>query len=360
MARRQLRVAHSAVRRRRRARKVEPRPADAGIFVTEGEKGHAFALRIFDRIKVYCGMADWEADLVADDNPLADDASLALAMIAPQKHAVGTFGVAGNRIVISYVPALLKRPDHLIATLAHELAHYLLATARESPPCEKEEREFLTDVTAVYLGFGVFLANARFRFEALQSGAMHGWRIAHSGYLPEADLIFALALFLQAKSLNPDLALACLKPHLAAMLRRALRDLQIAARSPHPSSKRCRRGRNRRRPGLSKAIRDEVCRRLATLGLRCAHPRSAFDLVATGLDPVVRAAMTQQSRSSTCEPLLSMGCQVKSGNDDIRDQTIPPPLALTSCGDACWRFLLRGANGSGPKVARPHASTHYR
>jgi hypothetical protein len=34
-----------------------------------------------------------------------------------------------------------------------------------------------------------------------------------------------LALFLQAKSLDPDLARACLKPHLAAMLRRALRDL---------------------------------------------------------------------------------------------------------------------------------------
>jgi hypothetical protein len=196
-----------------------------GYFVTEGEKGHPFALRIFDQIKAYCGMADWEADLIADDNPLADDASLALAMIAPQKHALGTFGVAGNRIVISYVPALLKRPDHLIATLAHELAHYLLATARDSPPCEKEEREFLTDLAAVYLGFGVFLANARFRFEALQSGAMHGWRMGHSGYLPEADLIFALALFLQAKSLNPDLARACLKPHLAAMLRRALRDL---------------------------------------------------------------------------------------------------------------------------------------
>lgn len=102
-----------------------------GYFVTEGEKGHAFALLIFEQIKAYCGMADWEADLIADDNPLADDANLALAMIAPQKHALGTFGVAGNRIVISYVPALLKRPDHLIATLAHELAHYLLATAGE-------------------------------------------------------------------------------------------------------------------------------------------------------------------------------------------------------------------------------------
>jgi hypothetical protein len=63
------------------------------------------------------------------------------------------------------------------------------------------------------------------RFEALQSGAMPAWRMGHSGYLPGADLIFALALFLQAKSLNPDLARACLKPHLAAMLRRAQRDL---------------------------------------------------------------------------------------------------------------------------------------
>ena len=197
-----------------------------GYFIADGEKGHAFALRIFDQIKAYCGMADWEVDLVADDNPLADEASLAGAKIAPQKHALGTFGVAGNRIVISYVPALLKRPDHLIATLAHELAHDLLATTREPPPCEPDETEFLTDLASVFLGFGVFLANGRFRFEALQSGTTHGWRMAHSGYLPEADLIFALALFLQAKALNPDLAFACLKPHLATMLRRTLRDLR--------------------------------------------------------------------------------------------------------------------------------------
>lgn len=197
----------------------------SGYFISDGEQGHAFALRIFDQVKAYCGMADWEVDLVADDNPFADRAPLSLAMVAPQKHALGTFGVAGNRVVISYVPALLKRPDHLIATLAHELAHYLLATSREAPPCEKDEKEFLTDLVAVYLGFGVFLANSRFRFEALQDGPIQGWRIGRSGYLPEADLIFALALFLQAKALKPDPALHCLKPHLAAMLRRTMRDL---------------------------------------------------------------------------------------------------------------------------------------
>jgi hypothetical protein len=201
---------------------ILPKP---GFFVTNGEVGHAFAQRIFDQTKAYCGMSDFDVDLVPDDNPLAARGAPSLAMIAPQKHAIGTFGVAGNRIVISYVPALLKRPDSLIATFAHELAHYLLATARSEPPCEPDEQEFLTDLAAVYLGFGVFLANARFQHEAYVDGPLQGWRIERSGYLPEADLIFALALFLQLKSLDPALALACLKPQLATMLKRTLSDL---------------------------------------------------------------------------------------------------------------------------------------
>ena len=85
--------------------------------------------------------------------------------------------------------------------------------------------EFLTDLTAIYLGFGVFLANARFEFEAIHDGPMQGWRMGHSGYLPEADLIFALAMFIRAKELDAAPACECLKPHLAKILRRAVGDL---------------------------------------------------------------------------------------------------------------------------------------
>ena len=173
---------------------VLPKP---GFFVSDGEEGHALALRIFDQVKDYCGMENWDVDLVPDDNPLARPATLSVAMIAPQRHAIGTFVGAGNRIQISYVPSLLQRPDRLVATFAHELGHYLLATSREAPPCEDDEIEFLTDLAAVYLGFGVFLANARFEFEVLHEGPLQGWRMGHSGYLPEADLIFALALFIR-------------------------------------------------------------------------------------------------------------------------------------------------------------------
>jgi hypothetical protein len=201
---------------------VLPKP---GFFTFEGEQGHALALRLFDQVRGYCGMSDWEVDLTADDNPLAASAPIGVAMIVPQKHAAGTFGIDGNRVQITYTTAQLQRPDRLIATFAHELAHYLLATATSSPPCDDDEIEFLTDLAAVYLGFGVFLANTRFEFEAIGDGSMQGWRWQNAGYLPEADLIFALALFLRAKEQDERPACEALKPHLSKMLRRAMSEL---------------------------------------------------------------------------------------------------------------------------------------
>ena len=199
-----------------------PKP---GFFPVDGQEGHAKALHILERVKHYCGMGDWPVELVPDRNPAAERSTMSVAMPVHGKHAVGTFSVSGNAVQISYVPALLARPDRLIATLAHELAHYLLATAPTSPPCEDDEHEFLTDLTAAYLGFGVFMANSVFEFEAIQDGPMQGWRYGRSGYLPEQDLVFATALFIAVKELDPHPAYQSLKPHLAKLLKRALRDL---------------------------------------------------------------------------------------------------------------------------------------
>jgi hypothetical protein len=55
-----------------RTKLVLPRP---GYFVTDGEKGHALAERIFTQVKSYCDMDAWNVDLVVDDNPLAASTS---------------------------------------------------------------------------------------------------------------------------------------------------------------------------------------------------------------------------------------------------------------------------------------------
>src|SRR5262249_51839783 len=99
------------------------------------------------------------------------------------------------------------------------------ATADERPICADDELEFLTDLAAVFMGFGVFLANTRFLMETFSDGSTHGWRSYRAGYLPEADLIFALALFLRAKDLEADDAREILKPHLAVLLGRAMKQL---------------------------------------------------------------------------------------------------------------------------------------
>jgi hypothetical protein len=54
---------------------------------------------------------------------------------------------------------------------------------------------------------------------------MQGWRTARHGYLPERDLVFATAIFLAVRQLDPAPAIQHLKPHLGDLLRKALRDL---------------------------------------------------------------------------------------------------------------------------------------
>jgi len=196
-----------------RARLILPTRA---FFRSDGETGHALALRVFDQVKDYCGLGDRNIRLIADDDPFAARQAWSPVMVEGKRHAIGTFYDGGPEPEITYVPALLDRPQNLIATLAHELSHYVLATASNPPACEPHEEEFLTDLTAAYLGFGVFMANAR--LDHGPDGA-----VSSQGYLPQSDLIFALALFLRVKGLDPAPAVGALKPHLAGLLNRALK-----------------------------------------------------------------------------------------------------------------------------------------
>jgi hypothetical protein len=75
--------------------------------------------------------------------------------------AAGTWqggGGSWRRGIISIEQGALDRPADLIGTMAHELAHQrLLGEARADSGAF--DNELLTDLTAVYHGFGVFLAN---------------------------------------------------------------------------------------------------------------------------------------------------------------------------------------------------------
>jgi len=126
---------------------------------------------------------------------------------------------------ITYDRDLESRPASLIATIAHELSHALHNRSRRRLDIEPELYELLTDLTAVYLGYGVFLANERFEFSQFHDADIQGWQAQGAGYLPEADLIFATALFMKIKGIDTGTAKSHLKPRLSKMLDKATKQL---------------------------------------------------------------------------------------------------------------------------------------
>lgn len=201
---------------------VLPKP---GFFPTNGETGHALAVHLFNAVKGYCNMSAWPVLLVADGSPATSSGGETVA-VHTESRTLGRFVADEAGVMITYDPALLKSPQDLISTFAHELAHYLIATANTPPICTADEHEFLTDLCAVFLGFGVFLANGRFCQTVTSIGWGHGSAWHRSGYLPEADLLFATAIFLAVKGIDPDEASSCLKPHMRKDLHKTVASLR--------------------------------------------------------------------------------------------------------------------------------------
>jgi len=186
---------------------------------------------LFLAVKNAAGLGRWECRLEQGEprrKALVTD--LATGPFS-EKSALGTFSIEGNTPVIRYDPTLLRNPDALVATFAHELSHLLIHTLGLPPGGEALE-EHATDCAAVYLGFGVFLANSARNFSQFTDGAMHGWQSEASGYLSENALVTALAIF-EARFEGRDGAEPALKDYLRASYRKAGRYIE----KKHPSLK---------------------------------------------------------------------------------------------------------------------------
>jgi hypothetical protein len=113
----------------------------------------------------------------------------------------------------------------MIATFAHELGHYVMSTATTAPPGGWELHELHTDIAAVWLGFGLFLANSARSFSQFQSAGEMGWSSRTQGYLSEPALVTATAIAERLAGRDPIGAEPFLKPYLQSDLRKASKAL---------------------------------------------------------------------------------------------------------------------------------------
>lgn len=97
-----------------------------------------------------------------------------------------------DRAKVSINASKLNNPTALVATVAHELGHViLLGDGRLSR--DDNSHEYMTDLLTVFLGLGIFTANAVVQFSQWQDHSHQGWSISRQGYMTEEMFGYALA-----------------------------------------------------------------------------------------------------------------------------------------------------------------------
>lgn len=191
---------------------------------------------LFEQVRSHAGMADWPCLLEAgdSDHPLAGGEGIGMGLTITGSAPCGTFrigeGPEGRHAIITYNPGMARDRAGLAATFAHEFGHYLMATAERAPPGGWDLHELHTDLTAVYLGFGILLANAARSFETFGTARAAGWRSSLQGYLSEQALVTATCIFQRLAGRDPAEAAPWLDSHLRGVLKQA--DRALAKQAP--------------------------------------------------------------------------------------------------------------------------------
>ncbi|MFD0796638.1 ankyrin repeat domain-containing protein [Maribacter chungangensis] len=142
-------------------------------------------------------------EFYSEENNYLDDGTLLSTtadIYGKSKGTAGTYQKHGENATIRIETGQLKHPDSLVATIAHELAHEKLLGENRIV----RNHEYLTDLTAIAYGFGIFIANTKFQFRS-GKGNGFGWKMQSQGYLPEQVSAYAMAsLALKKKEIHHD------------------------------------------------------------------------------------------------------------------------------------------------------------
>ncbi len=173
---------------------------------------------ILDRVKGYAGLAHWPTRLINhheyDADPTAEASSRQVLENA-----------AELKLTLFYEPQQVANPQVMIANYAHALAHHLGGLAPEAPPCDEDQWLHLMEVVAVYMGFGVIMANTAHPFRGGGCGGCRSAAMDRSGFLAETEVTYALAIFCVLKGLPVADVAGLLKGSLRGFFKKAVKEV---------------------------------------------------------------------------------------------------------------------------------------
>jgi hypothetical protein len=199
--------------------------ASKDFFPPTETDGDERALYLFEWVKKWMGMAEWPCALEAYDRAPANAQVAEFGFVRGPGEPAGTFRVEEGAVIVSYARDQIAQPRVLIATLAHELAHYQVSGALMKGPMPggMDAHELTTELCVAYNGFAAIAANVAFEFGQHQDAWGQGWRSQRRGYFSERSWAFALAVFLTLK--GEGMPTGVLKPSAADLTKAAMRYL---------------------------------------------------------------------------------------------------------------------------------------
>lgn len=154
----------------------------------------ADARRLWERLCWFAQIEPAALELHFFDEDPAEAARRVQGTVIRSEGAAGFYEHAPDRGAIHVARSQLGDPARLVATIVHELSHHLLIGSGRLTG-QEEDHEPLTDLLPVFLGLGVFGANAVLREGYSYSGVWYRWTIGSHGYLQARHFGYALALF---------------------------------------------------------------------------------------------------------------------------------------------------------------------
>ncbi|MDX2507346.1 MAG: hypothetical protein QNL62_23115 [Gammaproteobacteria bacterium] len=197
--------------------------------------GHAnssdeMAQLIFDKVREYAALQHWPCRLTTQPSCATQQPRIAIPGALRDMKAIEPTGVVEeDRLFVVYDPRQVGNPEAIIASFAHTLAHYLGSMTRDMPPGVEENWPQVTEVLAVFMGFGLMFANSAFVYRNVTCGSCKPTTVNRSAYLSQYDITYALAIFCVLKEIPARDALKNLKKTLRPFFKKAYKDINNRA-----------------------------------------------------------------------------------------------------------------------------------
>ncbi len=176
------------------------------------------ATLILDRVKGYAGVPHWPTRLINQhhyNTGPATEPNIQQALESSNE----------LKLPLLYEPQQVANPPAMIANYAHTLAHHLGYQAQEPPPCDEEQWPHIMEIVAVYMGFGLIMANTAHPYQGGGCGRCRSPAMDRSGFLAETEVTYALAIFCVLKEIPISEVNAHLKGSLRSFFKKAMKDV---------------------------------------------------------------------------------------------------------------------------------------